>query len=174
MGSPLASPSGQPSKLHPRRWLLEELPQNWGGGGFAAWWGTGVRLRVGTVPAVPARGSSGRAHRRAGTLGTVPTATHPRPPAPGCWHGAEGNSSPFPSTSSRLSCFRLPGEAGGFVQESEERRPEKARVPCQLLCFTPEECRGGEGSAAPPSPTRAPGPAAGCFAAAGRKRRAWG
>lgn len=75
-----------------------------------------------------------------------------RVPPPASWHRTEGDSSPFLSSSNHLSCFKLPGEAGGFVQELEERRPEKARVPCQLLCFTPEECRGGEGSTAFPLP----------------------
>lgn len=62
--------------------------------------------------------------------------------------------------------FQTPGSwerQEGFVQAPEERRPEKAGVPCQLLCFTPKECRGGEGNAAPLFPPRwAPSPAAGC------------
>lgn len=51
--------------------------------------------------------------------------------------------------------FQTPGSwerQEGFVQAPEERRPEKAGVPCQLLCFTPKECRGREGNTAPPLP----------------------
>lgn len=70
----------------------------------------------------------------------------------------------------------------GFVQAPEQRRPEKAGVPCQLLCFTPKECRGGEGNAIPPPfpcsnnghPARLQGAEAGRKRREGRREEGWG
>lgn len=124
--------------------------------GFAAWWSIGAMLQGGT-----------------GTARIVPTTTHPRPTSCLLAQNRRGQLA-FPVQQQSPLLFQAPGRGRRLCSGigGAEARESASALPALVFHSRGMPGRGGEHSF-PPS-RWALGLAAGCFAAAGRKRRVWG